>query len=176
MRTERSAKRATRRRVRPRRRRWSSPTAPGRAAQDARRALANRQGSSMSSNGSRQAVASMESNRHRELSPVAEAAMQRYTSIFEDAGVVAAHHYPAGSPGPAGGVMHARFHLAGQPFTAMDASAGMHDFGFTEAISLLVECDSQQEIDHYWDALTEGGDPSAQQCGWLKDAYGVSWQ
>lgn len=108
--------------------------------------------------------------------PVAEAAMQRYTSVFEDARVIAAHHYPPGSPGPEGGVMHARFHLAGQPFTAMDASAGMHAFGFTEAISLMIQCDSQQEIDHYWDALTEGGDPAAQQCGWLKDAYGVSWQ
>lgn len=109
--------------------------------------------------------------------PVAEAAMERYTGIFEDAGVGDVHRYPPGSPGgPAGGVMHGRFRLAGQPFTAMDASAEMHDFGFNEAISLLVDCDSQQEIDHYWEALNEGGDPRAQQCGWLRDAFGVSWQ
>lgn len=108
--------------------------------------------------------------------PVAEAAMRRYASVFDGAEVVDVHPYPPGSPGPEGGVMQGRFRLAGQPFTAMDASADMHEFGFTEAISLLVDCDGQDEIDRYWDALSEGGDPRAQQCGWLKDAYGVSWQ
>jgi len=108
--------------------------------------------------------------------PVAEAAMRRYVGIFGDAEVGDVHRYPPGSPGPEGGVMHGRFRLAGQPFVAMDASAEMHDFGFTEAISLRVDCDGQDEIDHHWDALSEGGDPRAQQCGWLKDAFGVSWQ
>lgn len=109
--------------------------------------------------------------------PVAEEAMRRYAGVFDGAEVGAVHHYPPGLPGGLdGGVMHGRFRLAGQPFTAMDASAGMHDFGFTEAISLLVDCEGQDEIDHHWDALSEGGDPRAQQCGWLKDAYGVSWQ
>jgi predicted 3-demethylubiquinone-9 3-methyltransferase (glyoxalase superfamily) len=109
--------------------------------------------------------------------PVAETAMRRYASVFDDAEAGAVHHYPPGVPGGLdGGVMHGRFRLAGQPFTTMDASAGMHDFGFTEAISLLVDCDSQEEIDRYWEGLGEGGDPRAQQCGWLKDAFGVSWQ
>ncbi|MEX1122821.1 MAG: VOC family protein, partial [Balneolales bacterium] len=58
---------------------------------------------------------------------------------------------------------------------AMD-SAQEHGFQFNEAISLLVKCDSQEEIDHYWNKLKEGGDPNAQQCGWLKDRFGVSWQ
>lgn len=109
--------------------------------------------------------------------PVAQAAMEFYTGIFPDAEVSDVHRYPPGTPGGLeGGVMHGRFRLAGQPFTAMDAAADMHSFAFSEAISLLVECDSQEEVDHYWNALNEGGDPSAQQCGWLKDAYGVSWQ
>ena len=109
--------------------------------------------------------------------PVAEAAMERYTRIFPDADMGEVPRFPPGTPGaPDGGVMHGRFRLAGQPFIAMDAAAEMHDFGFSEAISLLVECDSQEELDHYWDALNEAGDPNAQQCGWLKDAFGVSWQ
>lgn len=104
--------------------------------------------------------------------PRAEAAVRRYAEIFPDAGVD--HVTP--QPDPADGVMLARFRLAGQTFQAMDGSSQMHDFGFTEATSLMVECEDQDEIDHYWDALTEGGDPAAQRCGWLKDAYGVSWQ
>lgn len=109
--------------------------------------------------------------------PIAETAMRRYTGIFEDAAIGDVHRYPPGTPGGVdGGVMHGRFRLAGQPFTAMDASSEMHGFGFNEAISLLVDCDAQEEIDRYWDALSEGGDRRAQRCGWLKDAYGLSWQ
>lgn len=109
--------------------------------------------------------------------PVAEAAMRRYAALFDGGQVDAVQRYPAGVPGGLdGGVMHGRFRLAGQPFTAMDASADTHGFGFSEALSLLVDCDGQDEIDGYWDALSEGGDPRAQRCGWLKDAFGVSWQ
>lgn len=109
--------------------------------------------------------------------PVAQTAMDRYAEIFDDAGVDAIVPFPPGVPGGLdGGVMHGRFRLAGQPFLAMDASAKVHGFGFNEAVSLLVDCDSQAEIDRYWQALGTDGDPQAQQCGWLKDAFGVSWQ
>jgi predicted 3-demethylubiquinone-9 3-methyltransferase (glyoxalase superfamily) len=65
------------------------------------------------------------------------------------------------------------FQLQGQNFTAIN---GGPQFKFTEAVSFVINCDSQDEIDHYWDKLSEGGDPKAQQCGWLKDKYGLSWQ
>jgi predicted 3-demethylubiquinone-9 3-methyltransferase (glyoxalase superfamily) len=74
---------------------------------------------------------------------------------------------------PPGSVMTVAFELAGQGFTALN---GGPLFRFNEAISLQVLCDTQAEIDHYWDRLTAGGDPKAQQCGWLKDQFGVSWQ
>ena len=69
--------------------------------------------------------------------------------------------------------MTVEFELDGHPFTALN---GGPVFGFNEAISLQVFCDTQAEIDHYWERLSEGGDPKAQQCGWLKDRYGLSWQ
>ncbi len=74
---------------------------------------------------------------------------------------------------PAGSVMTVDFELAGQPFTALNG--GPH-FTFSEAISLQVFCDTQAELDHYWDRLGAGGDERAQVCGWLKDRFGVSWQ
>lgn len=74
---------------------------------------------------------------------------------------------------PAGSVMTVAFELAGQSFTALN---GGPLFKFNEAISLQVHCESQQEIDHYWEKLGAGGDPSAQHCGWLKDRFGLSWQ
>ena len=74
---------------------------------------------------------------------------------------------------PPGSVMVVDFELDGQPFTALN---GGPEFTFNEAISLQVNCDTQEEIDHYWDKLSKGGDPKAQQCGWLKDRFGVSWQ
>lgn len=107
----------------------------------------------------------------------AEQAARFYTSVFEDSRIVQIARY--GEAGheihgrTAGSVMTVAFELAGQPFTALNG--GPH-FQFTEAISLQVTCDTQQEIDHYWDALGRGGDPGAQQCGWLKDRYGLSWQ
>jgi predicted 3-demethylubiquinone-9 3-methyltransferase (glyoxalase superfamily) len=69
--------------------------------------------------------------------------------------------------------MTVAFELDGQPFTALN---GGPEFTFSEAISLQVNCDTQDEIDHYWEELSKGGDPAAQQCGWLKDKYGLSWQ
>jgi predicted 3-demethylubiquinone-9 3-methyltransferase (glyoxalase superfamily) len=65
------------------------------------------------------------------------------------------------------------FELDGQEFTALN---GGPEFRFNEAISLQIYCETQDEVDHYWDTLSQGGDPRAQQCGWLKDKYGVSWQ
>ena len=74
---------------------------------------------------------------------------------------------------PAGTVMTVEFQLEGQDFVALN---GGPIFTFNEAISFQVSCKTQEEVDHYWDALSDGGDREAQQCGWLKDKYGVSWQ
>ena len=104
----------------------------------------------------------------------AEEAMSFYTSVFHRASVGNIHRYEAGEgPDKPGTVKHAAFTLEGQQFAAMD-SAQAHGFGFNEAISLQVHCRDQQEIDYYWDKLS--ADPKAEQCGWLKDKYGVSWQ
>lgn len=105
----------------------------------------------------------------------AEEAIRFYTSIFDDADITGVLRYSADDDQPEGTVKHAQFRLNGQGFMAMD-SALDHGFLFNEATSLLIECASQEEVDYYWDALTQGGDPSAQQCGWLKDRFGVSWQ
>lgn len=103
-------------------------------------------------------------------------AMQRYTEIFSNSGIESIARWEAGEqPNAEGTVKHAVFWLAGQEFRAMD-SALAHDFTFNEAVSLQVSCDSQEEIDHYWDRLADGADPAAQRCGWLKDRFGVSWQ
>jgi predicted 3-demethylubiquinone-9 3-methyltransferase (glyoxalase superfamily) len=102
-----------------------------------------------------------------------EEAMNFYASVFDDASVNVLMRYGNGGPDAAGSVQYAQFRLAGQQFAAMD-SAGPHDFVFNEAISLLVHCDDQEEIDYYWDRLS--ADPRAEQCGWLKDKFGVSWQ
>ncbi|HVM21232.1 MAG TPA: VOC family protein [Egibacteraceae bacterium] len=103
-----------------------------------------------------------------------EEAIRHYASVFPDSEVGDIMRYDAG-PGPdaEGTVQYAAFTLAGQQFAAMD-SAEDHQFAFNEAISLLVSCDSQDEIDRYWDALSAV--PEAEQCGWLKDRYGLSWQ
>lgn len=106
----------------------------------------------------------------------AEEAMKLYTSLFPDSGIDLVARYEAGeAPNAEGSLKHAVFFLAGQEVRAMD-SALDHPFGFTEASSLQVLCDSQEEVDHYWHHLGEGGDPAARQCGWLKDRFGVSWQ
>jgi predicted 3-demethylubiquinone-9 3-methyltransferase (glyoxalase superfamily) len=101
----------------------------------------------------------------------AEEAAKFYTSIFKKSKLGALARYPEGSPGPAGSVMTVEFTLEGQEFIALN---GGPQFKFTEAISFVVECENQKEIDYYWERLLEGGKP--QQCGWLKDRYGVSWQ
>ena len=105
----------------------------------------------------------------------AEEAIRFYTSIFDNADVTGILRYGADDDQPEGTVQHAQFHLDSEVFMAMD-SALEHGFTFNEAISLLIECASQEEVDYYWDKLTDGGDPKAQQCGWLKDRFGVSWQ
>ncbi|HET8573603.1 MAG TPA: VOC family protein [Edaphocola sp.] len=104
----------------------------------------------------------------------AEEAIQFYTSIFHDTGTGTLARYPAGmAPDKEGTLMYADFMLEGQWFAAMD-SAHEHHFHFDEAISFMVHCETQEEIDDYWARLTAGG--KAIQCGWLRDKYGVAWQ
>ena len=104
----------------------------------------------------------------------AEEATDFYLSVFKDAKRGAIARYPSGmEPDKEGTVMFTDFMLEGQWFTAMD-SAHKHDFAFNEAVSLMVECDTQKEIDYFWEKLSAV--PEAEQCGWLKDKYGVSWQ
>jgi predicted 3-demethylubiquinone-9 3-methyltransferase (glyoxalase superfamily) len=104
----------------------------------------------------------------------AEEAMKFYASVFRNAGIDHINRHPGGEgPDKAGTVQHAVFRLEGQEFGAMD-SAYEHGFAFNEAISLMVHCKDQAEIDYYWDKLS--ADPAAEQCGWLKDKYGLSWQ
>jgi predicted 3-demethylubiquinone-9 3-methyltransferase (glyoxalase superfamily) len=104
---------------------------------------------------------------------LAEDAMNFYVSIFPNSKVNMVTRYGDAGPGPKGSVMTASFELNGQPFTALN---GGPRFSFNSAVSFVVPCDSQAEIDHYWEKLGAGGDPSAQQCGWLRDKYGLSWQ
>lgn len=106
----------------------------------------------------------------------AEEAMQRYAEIFPQSGMETVVRWEAGeAPNTAGTIKHAIFSLAGQEFRAMD-SAFDHAFAFNEALSMQVVCETQEEIDHYWECLADGGDPQARRCGWLKDRFGVSWQ
>lgn len=101
----------------------------------------------------------------------AEEAMNFYVSVFRNAKAGAVSHYGDHGPMPAGTVMTASFELDGMPFVALNAGPA---FKFNEAISLMVNCADQDEIDYYWEKLSEGGATS--HCGWLKDRYGVSWQ
>jgi predicted 3-demethylubiquinone-9 3-methyltransferase (glyoxalase superfamily) len=107
----------------------------------------------------------------------AETAARFYTGIFKNSRITAITHYPdAGFEQhhqPAGTVMTVSFVLDGQSFTALNAGPV---FKFNEAISFQVNCATQEEIDFYWNKLSDGGDPKAQQCGWLKDKFGLSWQ
>ena len=103
---------------------------------------------------------------------MAEAALNHYRNIFTDSATDVLVHYPEGDPN-AGKVMFSGFRLNEGCMVAMDGP-GDHDYTFNEAVSLVVECDTQQEIDYYWEKLTEGGEESM--CGWLKDKFGVSWQ
>lgn len=107
----------------------------------------------------------------------AEQAARLYTSIFPDSRIARIAHYPDVARDkhgkPPGSVMYVDFELAGQHFGALN---GGPQFQFSPAISLQVHCDTQDEIDHYWNALSEGGAPEAQACGWLADRFGLSWQ
>ena len=100
-----------------------------------------------------------------------EEAMNFYVSVFKNSKIVSVTRYGEGGPGPKGTVMTGTFELEGQQFMALNG--GPH-FKFTEAISLFVNCEAQQEVDELWEKLSEGGAKS--QCGWLKDKYGLSWQ
>jgi len=101
----------------------------------------------------------------------AEEAMNHYVSIFKDAEVLGVSRYGEAGPGPAGTVMTASFKLNGLEFTALN---GGPLFKFNESVSFVIDCKTQDEVDHFWDKLSEGGETS--QCGWLKDKFGLSWQ
>jgi predicted 3-demethylubiquinone-9 3-methyltransferase (glyoxalase superfamily) len=107
----------------------------------------------------------------------AEEAAKYYVSIFKNSKIIGVSRYSdAGTEihgRPPGSVMTVEFELDGQPFTTLN---GGPLFTFNEAVSLQVYCETQDEVDYYWDKLSSGGDPKAQACGWLKDKYGVSWQ
>jgi predicted 3-demethylubiquinone-9 3-methyltransferase (glyoxalase superfamily) len=107
----------------------------------------------------------------------AEEAARFYTGIFKNSRMGKVSRYTEAGREvhgrPAGSVMTVEFELNGQPFTALNG--GPH-FKFNEAVSFQIMCRTQEEVDHYWNQLSQGGDPKAQQCGWLKDKYGLSWQ
>jgi len=102
----------------------------------------------------------------------AEEAAQFYTSIFKNSKILNVSRYGEAGPGPKGSVMVVSFQLEGQQFTALN---GGPRFKFSEAFSFVVNCENQQEIDHYWTKLTSNGGQESQ-CGWLKDKFGFSWQ
>jgi predicted 3-demethylubiquinone-9 3-methyltransferase (glyoxalase superfamily) len=101
----------------------------------------------------------------------AEEAANHYTSIFKNSKILSVTRYGDAGPGPKGAAMTVSFQLEGQEFIALNG--GPH-FKFTEAISLLVDCETQKEVDELWSRLSAGGEEG--QCGWLKDEYGLSWQ
>jgi len=100
-----------------------------------------------------------------------EEAAAFYTSIFKNSRIVSVAHYTEAGPRPAGTVMTVEFELDGQRFVAIN---GGPQFKFDEAVSFQITCETQDEIDYYWDSLVEGGEEGP--CGWLKDRYGLSWQ
>jgi predicted 3-demethylubiquinone-9 3-methyltransferase (glyoxalase superfamily) len=101
----------------------------------------------------------------------AEDAARFYLSIFKNSRILGISRYGEAGPGPAGSVMTVRFELNGQEFIALNG--GPH-FKFTEAISFSIDCKTQDEVDEFWEKLSEGGEPG--RCGWIKDKYGLSWQ
>ena len=101
----------------------------------------------------------------------AEAAAEFYTSVFPSSRIVGTTHYTDAGPGPAGSVMTVEFELDGQRFVGIN---GGPEFTFTEAVSFQITCEDQEEVDHYWSRLAEGG--AEGHCGWLKDRFGLSWQ
>jgi|SRR6185295_19382887 len=102
----------------------------------------------------------------------AEEAANFYVSIFRNSKIASVMHYGEAGPGPKGSVMGVTFQLDGQEFMAIN---GGPQFTFSPAISFFVKCETQAEIDHFWDKLLAGGGKT-QQCGWLTDKYGVTWQ
>lgn len=105
----------------------------------------------------------------------AEEAIEFYESVFNPFKNVGILRYGKNEEGEEGTVKHAQFEIHDRVFMAMDSPL-KHGFTFNESVSFLIECETQGEIDYFWDKLSEGGDPEAQRCGWLKDKYGVSWQ
>lgn len=101
----------------------------------------------------------------------AEEAVNYYTSIFKDSKILHTSRYGEAGPGPTGSLMTAAFMLNGQEFAALN---GGPQYNFTEAISFVVSCDTQEEVDYYWNTLAHEGVES--RCGWLKDKFGISWQ
>ena len=101
----------------------------------------------------------------------AEEAANFYVSVFENSRIVSVAHYTDAGPRPAGEVMTVEWELDGQRFIGIN---GGPEFKFDEAVSFMISCETQDEIDHYWDKLSEGG--SEGPCGWLKDRFGLSWQ
>ena len=101
----------------------------------------------------------------------AEEAINLYVSVFKNSKILSVSRYGEAGPGPAGMVMTATFQLEGQEFMALN---GGPDHKFTDAISLFVDCKTQEEVDELWDKLSEGGEQGP--CGWLKDKFGLSWQ
>jgi predicted 3-demethylubiquinone-9 3-methyltransferase (glyoxalase superfamily) len=102
----------------------------------------------------------------------AEEAVQFYLSVFKDGKIISTAHYPEGGPATPGTVMTIGFELKGQQFVALNGGPG---FPFTNAVSLVVNCESQEEIDYFWEKLAaDGGEPNV--CGWLRDKFGMPWQ
>jgi predicted 3-demethylubiquinone-9 3-methyltransferase (glyoxalase superfamily) len=102
----------------------------------------------------------------------AEEAARLYTSVFPRSRITQVSHYGDAGPGTPGSVMTVAFELEGQPFVALNG--GPQHFAFNEAISFQIDCADQVEVDHYWNALSDGGEEGP--CGWLKDRFGLSWQ
>ena len=100
-----------------------------------------------------------------------EEAADFYVSVFKNSRITNVTHYPEGAPREAGMVMTVEFELDGQRFVGIN---GGPDFKFDEAISFQIDCEDQDEVDYYWERLSEGGEEGP--CGWLKDRYGLSWQ
>jgi predicted 3-demethylubiquinone-9 3-methyltransferase (glyoxalase superfamily) len=101
----------------------------------------------------------------------AEEAVNLYVSVFKSSKILNLTRYGEGGPGPAGSVAVVAFELEGQEFAAINGGPAHN---FTEAVSFYVKCETQEEIDHFWERLSAGGEPG--QCGWLKDRFGLSWQ
>ena len=101
----------------------------------------------------------------------AEEAAEFYTSVFENSRIVSKTHYPEDSPGTAGTVMTVEWELDGERFIGIN---GGSQFKFDEAVSFMISCEDQDEVDYFWEKLTEGGEEI--QCGWLKDRFGLAWQ